>query len=178
MTRKINVSNRPKPGKQTIESLMKRTVENGDCLLWTGYMQNHQVPMARHDGKMQSVRKLIAHLNGEDVSANRYWVADCGNKKCVSPEHTKMLKPKEHFKRMAKLLNGNPAKVAIKTSKGNGMRKVTDEQIKEIIHSDESASCLAEKFGVSKETVYRYKNGKHGATLRTNPWIQLLKLGR
>ena len=45
----------------TEQSLRERCVEEGDCLIWQGYLGN-RTPMVMHAGKLQAVRRLFTQL--------------------------------------------------------------------------------------------------------------------
>ena len=163
---------------ETIESLLARTEADEDCMLWKGFFQNRQVPMVAHGGKMVSVRKLIATLQGKKIPAGGYWTTKCGCMQCVAPAHIVHRTSKAQHALMTKALFGNPTKVAIRNAKLAKARAVlTEEQRQELRDSSESSRALAEKFGVSPTTIAKHRKGQMGATMVNNPWLQLLRLG-
>lgn len=163
---------------ETVESLMARTEADEDCLLWRGFYQNGQVPMVAHGGKMVSVRKLIATLQGKKIPAGGYWTTKCGCMQCVAPAHIMHRTVKAQHALMTKKLFSNPSKVAIRNAKLAKVRMVlTEEQRQELRESNATHRELAAKFGVSTNTIRKHRTGQVGATLHNNPWLQLLRLG-
>ena len=72
---------------QTIERLIARCVEEGDCLLWQGGCDGHGRPQCRHGGKTCYVRRVMRELvDGKPVPAGRVVPACCGHRLCVSPK--------------------------------------------------------------------------------------------
>lgn len=164
--------------EQTLESLMARTEEEGDCLMWTGFMQGGKVPMVSHKGRMVSVRKLVHYLSGKRTHSGGYWHTRCGCKECVAPDHIVWLSSVQNARRMNELLFADPVKLAVRNAKlGAHHRRLTDEQITEVRNSSESHVAMAARMGVSVQTIKKYRSGIVGATLKHNPWLQLLRLG-
>lgn len=162
----------------TLQTLMIRTEPDGDCLLWKGFLQNGTVPMVQHNGEIISVRKLVWILSKRAQSGVKYWGTKCGNPACVAPTHIAARKSKAHFQAMTKKLFSNPSAVAVRNAKiGRARRKLTEEQVHELMHSDETHEAAARRLGVSATTIKRYRYGEIGATLDRNPWLQLLRLG-
>jgi hypothetical protein len=75
----------------TIETLKARTIDEGDCWLWQGYIQNGtpQVMHYRQNKKgMYSVRRLLRELQVGRAMPDGHYGNTCGNPQCVSPDHT------------------------------------------------------------------------------------------
>lgn len=162
----------------TVESLLARTELEDECLVWQGFMQNGAVPMVKHDGKMVSVRKLIAILRGDDIRAGGYWSTTCGNPACVNPEHIRFRRKKEHFVRIAKKLSKDPVAKALRAAKSaKALTRLTPEQVHEIMHTNASATSLAARFGVNVNTIRRRRRGEMGVTLGQNNWLSMLRIG-
>ncbi len=165
-----------KPRKvHTYQSLMAKTVEEGTCLLWTGY-QNQRVPTIYVDGTRKSVRGLFAKLlNHSSADGNGFWVNTCGNQLCVRPEHTAYRSIQQQMSYMGKRMRALPSIEAIRRAKiSNSMRRISDEQIKEIHQSGDSAAAVAKRLGVSKALVTKYRRSEIGATMATNMWAGLM----
>lgn len=159
--------------KHTVESLTAKAVEEGDCLIWQAYFGNG-VPMVYSNGKMVSARGLLAMLSGrEQPTTAGYWSSCCGDDACVKTEHTVFRRAREHYIKMGKSVSKTSeamrrAKISAKR------RKLTDEQISEIMHSNDSGPVLAARMGVSRSLVCKYRNGTSGLTRNTNIWSGLL----
>src|SRR5687767_8625125 len=85
---------------QTMESLLARTVEEGECLIWRGYVAN-KTPQVAHNGKMVTVRRLMLQLQGKDPKD--YCASSCGDPLCVAPHHIVSRSKSLHLKRMTKM---------------------------------------------------------------------------
>ena len=163
----------------TVESLLARTEEEGDCRLWTGFLQNKMVPVVFHEGKLWSVRKLIATLEGRKVPSTGAWSTRCGCKSCVAPAHIMRRAPKEHIAHMQKTMFSNATLVAVRNTKlGLKKRKVTDAMAAEIRGSNESHVAIAKRLGLSVGTIKKWRYGQVGATLADAGWMSMLRIGR
>jgi hypothetical protein len=144
---------------QTMESLLNRTVEEGDCLLWTGYVGN-MVPQVSHGGNVVAVRRLMLKLLGKELRPGDHASTKCRNPLCVHPDHISHRNKQQHAAAMSKSSNRNDfmraAKVAASKRKNS---KLTMEQAREIRMSQESGPVLAARFGINKEWVNRIKRG-------------------
>lgn len=162
----------------TLETLMQRAQAEGDCMLWTGYHANGQVPTVMHDGKLWPARKLVAHLGGDPVPKGGYWGTRCDHPSCIAAEHV-LWRPKQaHLKRMVKKMFSTPTKVALRNAKmANARRRLSSEQAMEILRSNESHVEAAQRFGVSVTTVKKYRAGRAGVTLGANTWFSMLTMG-
>ena len=164
---------------ETVKSLLGRTKEDENgCMVWQGFMQNGTVPMVAHGGKMVAVRKIIGEELGKHARTAGYWSTKCGNPSCVNPEHITKMTRSTFAVHMCRQLTSNPTKMALRNAKlAKVRRKLTDEQLQEIMHSNESNRALAKKFDVSQNTINKHRRGRMGVTLDRNPWLQLLTLG-
>lgn len=163
-----------------VDELLERTVEEGECRVWQGFMKKVLNPMVRHGGVQVPVRKLVAQLSGRPVLAGGYWSTRCGTVGCIAPDHIVRRNTREHFRRMAGKLHSSPAAMAVRNAKISQMRrrhgKLSQEQIQELMHSNETSREAAARLGISRATVRKYQTGVSGATLDRNPWLQLLRL--
>jgi hypothetical protein len=156
----------------TIESLKKRTIEDGECWEWQGYCANG-TPSVSHDGKMISVRRLFTQLLGNTVREG-YYVPKCGNKLCVNPEHTTYNDPKQHMKKAArKALQSPTRRLKIQIHKRATTAKLTQEMADEIRCSEGPSRLIAEKYGVNKSVICRIRAGKAWVNL-SNPFAGLM----
>lgn len=158
--------------KHTVESLLARADEFGDCLIWKGYSGNN-TPQVCHDGKMTSVRGLIWHLLGKKVPSERvYYRANCGQDKCIAPGHTRCDTEADHMLRIAQPGNRTAAGEAIRAAKISIARRKTSrigaDVIAEILASDESGPELEQRLGVSRSLVSQYRRGRLGSTRISN----------
>lgn len=160
--------------KHTIESLKARTVEEGDCWNWTGYLGN-KVPAVSHDGKMTSVRRLFRDLMGNPVKKGWFVLPKCGNSVCVNPDHSKLLSPKQFTQHMGKSAIGSlTRRMKIQAYKQRTVGKLTWDKADEIRLSTEPSREVAARYGVDKSLVCRIRAGK--AWVRYNsPFAGLMR---
>lgn len=90
--------NRP----HTLESLMERTTEKGDCLLWQGPVRPNGYGTVVFMGKQRSVHAVVKHLcdpekfnfePGMDVDHT------CNERACVNPAHLEVVSHQENMRR-------------------------------------------------------------------------------
>lgn len=162
----------------TIESLMQRSSPEGDCIEWQGYAYAGNYPQVSHDGKMTAVRKLVMLLNERKVPERAYYKTTCGNDLCVRLEHIKVVDHKKHMMGMAKNVRHNaPTRIAKLQKVAASRRKLTDEQVQQIILSDESSRVLAAAYGVSKGTILKVKahRARRVVSASVNPFVGLMR---
>lgn len=159
--------------KHTIESLMERTEEVGDCAEWQGYIKNG-VPHVSHDGKVTTVRRLMQELQGRSV-AGHFISTSCGNTRCVHPSHALARTGAQHLKRMNKAVNkGGLVRVAKLQAAAHSRRKLTDEQVMQIRGDPRPARVVAGDHGVSKALVCAIRSGKSRRLIAAHPFAGLM----
>ena len=158
----------------TPESLRERCTEDGDCLIWQGYSTN-KTPMVSHNGQLVSVRRLFTTLIKGQVRSAGYYTTSCGTNGCVEPSHIVWRSQSQHSRAMAKTANGSISVQLTRRAKISATkRRISDEALHDIRHSNESGPVLAERYGISRTTVNNYRRASSGRTLATNPWAGLL----
>lgn len=84
----------------------------------------------------------------------------CGNKKCIHPDHIKVVSQKSIFKISAKQYK-NPIRCAKLSAHARATRaKLNMDQAREIRMSDKTHRELALEFGVNKATIGNIKAGR------------------
>ncbi len=165
--------------EHSVESLLAGCEDLGDCRLWRGYVGNG-TPLVYDfaSDKMVSVRRLIREILGQTVQTGNYYPSSCGDPLCVAPEHTISRTQRLHAKAMNRALSESPATEQIRRAKiSTAKRLLSDEQISEIISSDEDGPTVAARLGVSRSTVSKYRRGERGVYRAANPWAALLMPG-
>lgn len=168
------------PKKHTIESLLERTVEEGDCRLWTGYLCNG-VPQVHHQGKMVPVRRLMLALAGKNSTAAAFVACSCGNTSCVEPLHIVQHTEVHHMRKMARASSTGPAKLIriarlTQTMRANSIIGSIDVA-REIAASTESGPVLAARYGVNCTTINNIKRGDSWAS-GAHPFAGLVEASR
>ena len=163
---------------QTIESLMQRTSIEGDCIEWSGYVYAGNNPQVSHAGKMVAVRKLVMLLNDRKVPDRAYYKTTCGNDLCVRLEHIKVVDHKKHMAAMAKNVRHNaPTRIAKLQAAAAHRRKLSEDQVNEILVSDEPSRALADIYGVSHGTITKIKGNRARRIVSAslNPFAGLMR---
>lgn len=140
----------------TLEAILERCIEDGDCLIWQGAMSHGTRPTARIDGtrKTVGVRRLLLELNGIDPGRNRVFPT-CGNQACLNHEHLKPMKHAAMLKLVARQTGyarsvTRNAKIAASKRKRSPL---TPEMVAEIRSSPESGRAVARRLGLCQATV-------------------------
>jgi len=160
--------------QHTLETLMARTVEVGECNEWLGYIAN-DTPQVSHGGKMMTVRRLMFELQGKAVDG--YYIAPrCGNFRCVNPSHAIARTKKAHHKIMNQNVDPNGMLRIIKLQQvARGRRKLTDEQVQQIRSDPRPSRAVAAEHGVSKGLVCLIRAGKAHRAVSASPFAGLMK---
>lgn len=167
----------------TVESLMAKTIEVGECKEWQGFFQtNKHVPYVYDGttGKMVAVRKLLALLAGKDVSKVAYWAVNCGNWRCVCPDHTVGRNRQQQFKHMAHSVDHqHPARVAkLQTiARKRAVCKIDEATAQAIRVDPRSSAKVAAAYGISKSQASKIKAGLawKQVSAAVNPWGGLMR---
>lgn len=146
---------------QTMESLLARTEEVGECLEWQGYSTKSGTPQVSHDGKMIAVRRLLLKLQGIELKSAMFASCSCGNSRCVRPEHIVRRTQQQHLAKMSNIGPYNPAaRIAKSTMKRRQRSRMTMEMAREIRASEKSSQQLAEELGFGRQTISRIRFGQ------------------
>lgn len=140
----------------SIEAIYARCVEEGDCWLWQGPLDDNGTPIMRLNGsrKLHSVRRHILQLNGKQLGALRA-TNTCNVQSCVNPEHAVGWTMAQLIKRAADTTGyaRNPARNAKIAMKKRLHSPLTPELIQEIRLSPESGRAIAIRLGHCQATV-------------------------
>lgn len=166
----------------TIESLMDRTIEVGDCAEWQGYFAGKTAaPNVYHNGQMIAVRKLIAALSGrDDVESIPYWSASCGNPLCVHPDHIVGRSNARHFSHMGKKVDHqSPSRVAKLQEFGRqrAIAKLTQDKADAIRLDTRTGPEIAQEYGINRSLVSKIRRGLswRPVSAAVNPWGGLMR---
>jgi hypothetical protein len=145
----------------TIESLMARTTEVGDCQEWTGCYQNG-VPFVTSSGKCWLVRRLILSLQGKELSTKQYAIAKCKNPACVSPDHIRVHAQRTHMQRIGGMPVKSPKQRSMKIAAYSREHRshLTMDIARQIRLSDLSGPELAEQFNCCRGTISKIRRNE------------------
>lgn len=136
---------------QTLESLLKNTTKEGDCLRWLGCKDKDGYGISSIKGvKMPAHRAVMSFV--KDVSG-QYVLHKCTNRDCVNPEHLYVGDQKQNVQDQI------DAGTFVYGSK-NGMSKLTEELVKQIRESSLSHREWAEKLDLHYSTIWDARNRK------------------
>lgn len=159
----------------TLETLMARCDEEGDCLIWRGYIRN-RCPMVSHAGKMTTVRRLFTQLLGGEVKEGGFYSAKCGHHDCVKPEHTVWRPQHQHAAYMNQCLVSNQTLQELRARKiSASKRQVTDEQIAHMMQSTASNREVAKELGLAYSTISKYRRFRSASARANNPFAGLMR---
>jgi len=179
------------PTIHTVESLLANTVEDGDCLLWQGYRDNHsgrpEVCVTNPISPvrtMWSVRRLIKWLQGCPVTRKQakkpgrvdsVYATTCGHPQCIAPDHIVRRTKSQHAAALAKAITpGDRLRRNAAITRASRQRPcaLTPEQRHDAITSTDSLGKAAARIGCSKSTVRHLRTMAANAA---NPFAQLLR---
>jgi len=163
----------------TVETLRQRTVEEGECWLWQGYVANKTPQVVSYpDGKkrMVSARRLLLELAKGKPQPDGHYGNTCGNHLCVNPDHTVWKSEAVHMRFMSKKrqYSNVTANKLRKFRVETGLAKLSESKAQEIRLSGESGPVLAQRYGVSRSWINKIKRGAAWRVL-SSPFAGLFK---
>lgn len=179
------------PTIHTVESLLANTVEDGDCMLWQGYRDNHsgrpEVCVTHPISPvltMWAVRRLIKWLQGCPITRHQakkpgrvdsVYTTTCGHPTCIAPEHIVRRTKSQHASALAKAVASSERLLRSAAISRAGQQRavaLTPEQRHDAMTSTDSLGKTAARIGCSKSTVRRLRTQAANAA---NPFAQLLR---
>ena len=162
----------------TLESIMARTVEVGDCMEWQGHIRQDNVPYITVNRQYMAVRRLILQLIGKPAKRGNFVGTTCGNHLCVNPEHIIERSMSHHMRRASKLVDHNsPVRIA-KLQKHAAVRGIlSKDDVLKILNDPRCAREVAEEIGCSKSLVTRVRRGQayRQVNASVNPFAGLMR---
>ena len=158
--------------KELLKKIQSRCEEVGDCLEWQGHVSSGGSPRIWHEGKTQSVRKLMLQANGKasEVPPKRKLMTTCENPRCVHPSHL-VIVPMAKFVRVRLVANTNHQIRAAKIAKARRKSaKLTADDVAAIRASDEADHILADRYGVSRSHVSGIQARTKWRDHSVSPW--------
>lgn len=149
-----------------------RTVEDGDCLRWTGTTYNGH-PGGTLDGKKFLIRRALWLRDRGEIPKGKVLRCTCDLDLCVNLNHcTPMtMRAITKIEGAAGKMSGPIRSAKIAAAKRAGRQaKVTQEQVREIRASDEPGTVLAARHGVSEATISKYRLGHCRREFAGNVW--------
>lgn len=162
---------------QTIESLLARTEEVGECMEWQGYVGNGS-PQVSHNGRVTTVRKLMRELQGKPTGKGVFTGVNCGNPLCVNPDHLVDRNMRQHGQMMASRIDyTSPVRTAKLQRAAAGRRKISAEGIAIALSDPRPAAQLAPELGVHRSLIARIRRGQAHRQVNAsiNPFAGLMR---
>lgn len=148
----------------TLETIKARCTLDGPCWIWptTGKRRRKSwTPSVRHNGKTIAVRRLARGLaDGKPVQCNLDVVAECGNKRCVSPECSfKATGTRRRTLNNERGLHFNAATYAKSIATQRARSKFSEELIERARTSTGSLCEVGAQLGMHPTTVHYVRKG-------------------
>lgn len=155
------------------------SVEDGDCLRWTGFSYNGH-PGGVVCNKKFLVARALWEMERGPIKKGLSLRCTCELKMCINLDHRKLMTT-----RQIALINGarglmsgpvRSAKIAA-TKRAGPQAKVSDEDVRAIRESDEPGAVLAKRYGVSPASISKYRLHRTRKEYHANPFLGLMNVG-
>lgn len=161
----------------TIETLLARTIEVGECMEWQGYY-GRNCPQVKHGGKLRTVRRVIRELQGREMKKGMFVSTSCGNPKRINPEHLIDRNARQHSQAMSSKVNYlSPTRVAKLQKSAEPRRKISDAGVQAALCDPRTCEIVAAEHGVHKSLISKIRRGEAHRQFNaaTNPWAGLMR---
>jgi len=138
-----------------LADLLARTRACGDCMEWTGPVHRRcKAPIFNRKDRKVYVKREVVHLTGRQI-AGRCVTSTCRNQLCVNPDHLRVVSRSVIQRRTAAsgAFSGMHIKIKVAAAK-RSKSKISQESVRAIRESDETAPALARRYGITESYVY------------------------
>lgn len=145
------------------ELILSKSLEDGDCLRWTGGKTGTGHPQTRIDGRSVLVRRALWESEKGTIPSGAVLRVFCGASDCVSLDHIKLTTHKQIALDCGALglMSGQKRSAKIAATKRAGHQaKLSDEAVRIIKSSNRTGVSLARQFGIAQATVSKIRLGK------------------
>jgi hypothetical protein len=159
----------------SIDALLARSEEYGECLIWTGTVSNNGHAIYKPTGGACTlVRRAVYKMNGGYLAPRQPIDCRCGEKLCINPDHLFASSIAKIAQKAAALGSfSRPIRCAKIAASKQKAGKITMEQAKEIRGSSEVGHVLADRYGIDKSLVNKIKKGTAWKEYGNNPFAGL-----
>ena len=161
----------------TLETLMARCEEVGDCMEWQGSYTGNGHPAVRHNKQNVLARRLAYTLARNVIKPGYVLAMKCSNPRCIDPAHVVQRTEKQHMAHMGKQGRQSDhlrsAKIAA-TKRASGQAKLTEQQVREIRASQKTNRQLAAEYGINPSRINGIRLGRMWKDF-SNPFAGLMR---
>lgn len=137
--------------------LQHRSFSNDECLIWPFGTISSGYAQLRWEGETIRANRLMCALRHGPPPTSKHEAAhNCGNERCVNPDHLRWATPTE---------NQNDRVIHGTSNRGRRqwLAKLDEDKVREIRSSSDSNKELALRFGVSAATIREVRVGRNWA---------------
>lgn len=143
---------------ENIKSFYGKCKRNGDCMEWSGALNNDGYGIVRYKGKTMLSHRVSYIIKNGEIREGASVCHKCDNPKCINPDHLFLGSHKENMEDMRR--------------KGRKWSKLTFEDVAKIRSSDKSSSALAKEYSVSDRTIRYARDATHWMPLPEPPEVE------
>lgn len=171
----------------TLDDIKARCfIDDQGCWLWRGAMTDGKWPRIHGPDHTkpgspmgtQTGRRAVWHLKtGQPIPKGWRVYGTCQCDACVNPEHMKCGTTAEMGRFTVKLgrFKNSTARIVANRKTGQKRSRLNLAQLREIQQSSEFNRVLAEKWGVSHQTISRARRGLLKSIEPANPFLGLMR---
>lgn len=139
------------------KKLTTRTRRDGDCLLWTGWLNQHGYGKLRMKKRSHFVHRLSFELATGISPGQMHVLHSCDRPGCVNAAHLFL---GTHADNMADMKRKGRAKSGRRSGQPHGICKLTHQLARAIRIDERKQSDIAKDYGVCQQTISNIKTGK------------------
>lgn len=155
------------PG-EFVTRVLARCIEEGDCLVWQGAMNNGTSPVLSFGNRVYAVRRVMWVGMGKKLDPKRHICSGCGNPACVTPEHA--------IQKTRGIKRGTKKTVAVRHNMAEARRRkarLNWDDVAEIRASDAPVREIARQKSISPDHVRRIQSGQYWNANLNSPFAGL-----
>jgi hypothetical protein len=162
---------------EIIEWLEARSTREGKCLIWKrslrgGVPQASMMDPETGEKATTNVRRVVwAAKHGKPPRKTYVVVCDCERDGCVEPGHLKEISRSQLHK--GRTFTADHKLAVTLAARKRYTTKLTQEDVREIRHSDEPAPKIAARFGVTASHVWGIRRNSWCQEVTNNPFAGL-----
>lgn len=138
------------------------SAQEGQCWEWTRICNQHGYGQLRVSGRMVYAHRLAYELGVGPIPQGLHVLHQCDNPRCINPEHLSVGTRSQNMKECSERGRAKIPK-PVKLGENNGsskLREVDVRSIRRLLGKGDTQQSIAERFGVSQQTIAGIKAGK------------------